>query len=1250
MLEIRNVSKIYRSKTGEEVKALDNVSISFPETGMVFILGKSGSGKSTLLNVMGGLDSYDAGEFIIKGKSSNDFVGSDFDAYRNTFIGFIFQEYNVLDDFTVGANIGLALELQGKKATDEAVNGILAQVDLLNYAKRKPNELSGGQKQRVAIARALVKDPEIIMADEPTGALDSNTGKQIFDTLKELSKTKLVLIVSHDRDFAERYADRIVELADGKIIEDVTKHEHQAERVSAGVHRINDNILRIESGYKLTAADLEMINAYLAKNNGDVLLSGDGRVNEELRSAAGISKDGATTVFEGTDPEKDIKTKHYEKGQTKFIRSRLPMKNAVKMGSSGLKHKKFRLFMTILLSFISFAMFGLSSSMAAYDKLNAATESIIDSQIKSAAISLGVRYTDYYSDSDGNERNYTGYQGAALNDEDIAFLEQQTGLDFVPVFTGYNSQQYSNERGFNIQSLFSNYTSNTVYNARLAGLTTLTAEQLATTGYQVTGRMPQNKGEIAITEFMYRQFNEYGFKNDKYSENVEAGKLTMDENSTTGIIGKHITLNQIGWQTLPEDQRPTFKIVGVVNTNFDYNRYQNLMPKDENQPQAGADEESLMDMFLAREIEYERDYGFHALGFTVQDDIDALTSYMAIMGGPQKEFGKYMSAPNYDLRLIVLRGAEIEGDQPDELFTFQRVEKLEALDSTLITWFESGKTTLGAHEILISSNSLSNMLPQSAELVFDEAAFNTMGVAVYGEDVWNHAAITEKTAYSYAQRLEWAEMIAFINEKSAAMTTPEMQSNFGNSVDTLDEARTEWVKRWVTDGADSGVTIGSETLHRYQPNWQAKYCERAGVQTYIAALYGLTLPEHVKTQYIQEASTFLQSVGVGENMNNPYTFDRWGLNWVKNLYNYSDAIENEVWNNAALEAKMLEDQYQGIKNSDWNDETKYSADRKKETLINYFISYDNSIKEELVTYNYSQLEALRQKAYISICGITNETLMEKVYVEIRERENGAGDDKGTVLETPTYKIVGVFDSTRLGNGNYGDPNSTVISDDLYAYHETWATEKSDKVESDNQWRQERAEHKDGIYAFVIAAVNASNHDAIKTLVELSYAETEDYKPDLLFTLNNAVMYTLGSFNEIIEILAQVFMWVGLGLALFSSFLLMNFISTSISYKKREIGILRAVGARSSDVFKIFFSEAFIIALINFFLAIATSISAVLVLNWYMRSQGINITLLSFGPVQVALMLLISVAVAAIGAFLPVYKIAHKKPVDAIKDR
>ena len=201
---------------------------------------------------------------------------------------------------------------------------------------------------------------------------------------------------------------------------------------------------------------------------------------------------------------------------------------------------------------------------------------------------------------------------------------------------------------------------------------------------------------------------------------------------------------------------------------------------------------------------------------------------------------------------------------------------------------------------------------------------------------------------------------------------------------------------------------------------------------------------------------------------------------------------------------------------------------------------------------------------------------------------------------------------------------------------------------ENNWKEEIAEHEEGIWGFAIAPM-PNDEETIRKLAAMHYAE-EGYGLDVKFEMNNAVMATLGQFDDIIEVISQVFVWVGLALAVFSSFLLMNFISTSISYKKREIGILRAVGARSSDVFKIFFSEAFIIAIINFVLATAASLTTVLILNNYMRNQGINITLLSFGIVQVLIMLGISVLVAAIASFLPVYKIAHKKPVDAIKDR
>lgn len=230
MLEIKNITKKYTTKSGYVTKALKGVSAEFPDRGLVFLLGRSGSGKSTLLNIIGGLDAPDDGEIIIDGKSSKDFGNEDYDSYRNACVGFVFQEYNLIKDYTVGANIALALELQGKANDRELVDGVLRRVDMTDsdgntLYDRRIDELSGGQKQRVAIARALVKNPRIILADEPTGALDSSTSEQLYNLLKKLSEEKLVIVVTHDRESAEKYGDRIIKIADGLIVSDDIKNE-----------------------------------------------------------------------------------------------------------------------------------------------------------------------------------------------------------------------------------------------------------------------------------------------------------------------------------------------------------------------------------------------------------------------------------------------------------------------------------------------------------------------------------------------------------------------------------------------------------------------------------------------------------------------------------------------------------------------------------------------------------------------------------------------------------------------------------------------------------------------------------------------------------------------------------------------------------------------------------------------------------------------------------------------------------------
>ncbi|HET6785156.1 MAG TPA: ABC transporter ATP-binding protein/permease [Erysipelotrichaceae bacterium] len=220
MIEISNVNKKYHSKANEEVVAIDGINLKFNHNGLVFILGKSGSGKSTFLNILGGLDSANTSKIHINHKKLNRFDETTCSEYRNTYIGFVFQEYNLLDDLNVYDNIALALEMQNRVVDRETVLNILKEVDLEGLEERELDELSGGQKQRVAIARALVKKPEIILADEPTGNLDSETSEQVFELFKRISKDKLIICVSHDAEYAHKYGDRIIEISDGKIIRD----------------------------------------------------------------------------------------------------------------------------------------------------------------------------------------------------------------------------------------------------------------------------------------------------------------------------------------------------------------------------------------------------------------------------------------------------------------------------------------------------------------------------------------------------------------------------------------------------------------------------------------------------------------------------------------------------------------------------------------------------------------------------------------------------------------------------------------------------------------------------------------------------------------------------------------------------------------------------------------------------------------------------------------------------------------------
>ena len=230
MLQLINIKKAYFT-SNEVVPALRGVSLAFRPNEFVSILGPSGCGKTTLLNIIGGLDRYSVGELRIGGRNTSDFTDKDWDVYRNHRVGFIFQSYNLIPHQTILENVELALTIAGVSKEERVARAkrTLDRVGLSGMYKKRPNQLSGGQCQRVAIARALVNDPEILLADEPTGALDTKTSAQILDLIREIAGERLVIMVTHNPELAERYSTRIIRLLDGLVTEDTNPYSPEEE-------------------------------------------------------------------------------------------------------------------------------------------------------------------------------------------------------------------------------------------------------------------------------------------------------------------------------------------------------------------------------------------------------------------------------------------------------------------------------------------------------------------------------------------------------------------------------------------------------------------------------------------------------------------------------------------------------------------------------------------------------------------------------------------------------------------------------------------------------------------------------------------------------------------------------------------------------------------------------------------------------------------------------------------------------------
>ncbi|MBQ2900808.1 MAG: ABC transporter ATP-binding protein/permease [Agathobacter sp.] len=659
MLEALHLTKVYKTKGGADVKALDDVSIVFPEKGMVFLLGKSGSGKSTLLNVCGGLDAPTSGAILVKGKSSEKFSQSDFDSYRNTYVGFIFQEYNILNEFTVEDNIALALELQGKPKDKKVIADLLEQVDLTGFAKRKPNTLSGGQKQRIAIARALVKSPEIIMADEPTGALDSATGKQVFDTLKKLSKEKLVIVVSHDRDFAEMYGDRIIELKDGKILSDVTKTQEQQQALTENISIVGDTLC-VKNGAELSEADFAEIKAFLSKTDKDVIIAAGERDVKAFKDVSHIRDNGEKEVFKDSS-ELPFEKTEYNPKDAKFIRSKLPLHHAIRIGVSSLKTKPIRLFFTILLCTVAFTFFGLLSTMTFYDSEATFKQSVQESNMSLVKLAKYYEVIEKYV-YDGEEHEWGYSQETRFTDAELMEYAKIFGAD---TFGGVESWS-----SYPIQNKVGQYWINDI-----RGFAYLQEGNVLRGN--INGRYPEKDDEICISSYSAEVL--YNCKT--YDQST--GKL-IEMTKPEDILNQKITI-----------EGTSFTVVGIMDSGAISEKYDVLKESDGTEFQ------------LISSFQYELQDGLHLVAFVTKEK-------MLEIG----ENNSWTMSEFDSQRMVAAVGlgtgsTYVYPEWPNVAYGgFEKHVKAEQ-----VSWLTAGKTELAANEVVIAKPMFYSMV---AELYYKE--------------------------------------------------------------------------------------------------------------------------------------------------------------------------------------------------------------------------------------------------------------------------------------------------------------------------------------------------------------------------------------------------------------------------------------------------------------------------------------------------------------------------------------------------
>ena len=1183
MLQIKNLSKAYKTKGGVVTRALDDVSVDFPEKGLVFLLGKSGSGKSTLLNMIGGLDRPDSGEIIVKGRSSKDFSQSDFDSYRNTYVGFIFQEYNVLNEFNIEQNIALALQLQGKKNDKAAVDALLKEVDLEGFNKRKPNTLSGGQKQRIAIARALIKDPEIIMADEPTGALDSATGKQVLEILKKLSETKLVIIVSHDQDFAEEYGNRIIELKDGKIISDKTKEFVAPKTLNENVTVVNENVIDIKEAGKLSEADFKEIYKLLKKQKGEVLISSGESTVQASKKAARIGESNHSEVFADTQK---VDLKEYNGSETKFIRSRMPFARALKMGASGLKTKPIRLTFTVLLSVVSMTLFGVASTLMLYRPSYSLSNALANCERTSEAINKSYNFKsrsvtidnatgDVVEEGSEWDSRTSTYFGKGELDE----LNAKTNNKFAGVYNYYPGSSVGSGN-YRLRNVTMPVDSGDYYSAArsFSGMSDASPSWLSENGFSIHGKAPSKDNEIAISNYVYDFLKASGSYGSISTYNDLLGKTLEFENSYYGKGGPN-----------------KLTIAAVYDFGPLPSKYDSLK---EAKPATQSDDDRRKELSTFQSV---IENSIYTTGFVSPEYID---KYCAISSN--KNDYLYSVNPEGVMYKEQPFGNGQYEEEIDRYSCYDTFVLFDDMDTSAYTFYDHF-----FEEIEVSQLSDSEIL-LPYDYYYQEYANNKYSFSI--NNLLNAARDHDGSDPAFIQFMD------------------DYQS---------DDPQTDVVKamRRLSEAMNNGWRV-------YEDGYsldEDQLLVTTELKKFVSRGYGVT--------YLKTMTSLIEN---HINSNGGTAPDGWGSEEMV-------ALRDSLYSGPFSDTQMatLKNKYQAIIEADSNMAYIPAVTFVEGPLYMISSSYDWEYLDSLCRDSgydgyYEMISAIQDAGYSSNGVNTIKRIGKDLFKHVYGTDLADSDFSsffaGINLLEPKYRsesslpehiyskdyagttktyTVKAFYKSKSDNGSWGKViNRSAIKQYLFDSYSWKEIRVTDYVEP-----------TDARYSFLLAVTRYSQSD-----IDLFTENHGSY----YYAMSNDIYLEVSFWTDMIGTLSTVFLIVGGVTGVLAGLLLLNFISVSIASKSKDIGILRAVGARGSDVFKIFYSESSIIAGICFILSVIGTGIVCFLMNREMVNSLLGVPLLEFGILNIGLILGVSIVFSFIATFLPVMLAAKKPPVEAIR--